>query len=247
MQPKLLVTRFAPHAQQLAEQLTFAGVQAYAQPLLEVRPLSDPERLQALISGSYDIVIAVSGNAVKYTDALDEFSWPESHYLAVGESTQSALQQATKQAVQVPSLSTDSEGLLALPVLQAVADKRVLILRGKGGRDLLHKKLQARGAQVDFLESYQRVNIELDGFKCVNSWQQASINSAIISSVEILNQLVKLIPAEHQSWLLGLSVYVPSERVRQRACHLGFKQVYLLPSLKTEQIVSFFKELKVNY
>jgi uroporphyrinogen-III synthase len=52
----------------------------------------------------------------------------------------------------------DSESVLALPAFQApaVAGRRVLILRGDGGRDLLGDTLRARGAEVEYLTCYHR-------------------------------------------------------------------------------------------
>lgn len=243
MQPRLLVTRFAPHAQVLAKQLELQGLFALAQPLLEVIPLDASGVFKQFINADFDIAIAVSGNAVKYTQLIAEFNWPECDYFAVGEATQQELQATCGFSVTAPRQGFNSEALLALPELKRVKDKSIVILRGKGGRDLLHKQLQERGAKVSFLESYQRVNVDLDGFTCVNNWQQALINGVIITSVEILNQLVKLVPSQYDAWLFSLAMYVPSERVRQHAYQLGFKQVYLLPSLNTKQIVSFFKEL----
>ncbi|MGJ8582113.1 MAG: uroporphyrinogen-III synthase, partial [Psychromonas sp.] len=147
---------------------------------------------------------------------------------------------ATKQPVESPVSRFDSEGLLALDAFQDVDHKRVLILRGEGGRDLLENTLIKRGAEVDFFQTYKRVKLDLDGTYLVNYWQQASINGVIISSVEILNQLFVLVPKGYTSWLCGLTFYVPSQRVAEQAKLLGVENIILLPSLHTNQIVDFF-------
>ncbi|RBW41586.1 uroporphyrinogen-III synthase [Psychromonas sp. B3M02] len=237
---RLLITRFAPYAQQLVDALSEVGCFSIAQPLLTVVGLNDPHTLGAFLSGQYDVVIAVSGNAVKYAQDNIIGEWPNAEYYAVGESTKESLRLACKQRVMCPFSRFDSEGLLALDALQDVAGKRILILRGEGGRDLLENSLIERGAQVDFFQTYKRVKLDLDGIHLVNYWQQASINGAIISSVEILNQLFVLVPKEYTSWLCRLTFYVPSQRVADQARSLGVENIILLPSLQTNQIVDFF-------
>ncbi|TEW54000.1 uroporphyrinogen-III synthase [Psychromonas sp. RZ22] len=239
--PCLLITRFAPHAQILADKLKNNGYASIAQPLFKVHALKDPKMLRSFINHEYDIVIAVSRNAVKYTHQQLIGSWPEALYLAVGDATQKQLNKVTNQLVLTPLSQFDSEGLLALDALQSVKSKRILILRGEGGRDLLAETLSHRGAKVEFFQTYKRVKIDLDGDELVNNWQQAAINGAIISSIEILNQLFTLVSNKHNSWLSELILYVPSQRVAIQATKLGAKHVVLLPSLDSDQIVKFFK------
>lgn len=239
--PRLLITRFAPHAERLVDSLNHIGCFAVAQPLFTIESLNDLGTLDTFLNGSYDLVIAVSGNAVKYAQQQIKTDWPIAIYLAVGQSTQKQLNQVTGQIVQCPLSRFDSEGLLDLEVLQSIKNQRILILRGEGGRELLEETLIARGAEVDFLQTYKRIKIDLNGQKLVNNWQQAYINGVIISSVEVLNQLFALVPTSHKSWLSGLIFYVPSQRVAEQASMLDAKHVVLLPSLHTEHIVEFFK------
>ena len=241
IEPRLLVTRFAPHAERLANSLNDSGCFSIAQPLLTVTELDDPKTLDTFLSGYYDYVIAVSGNAVRYAQQQINIDWPKACYLAVGQSTQNILNEVTVQDVLCPLTRFDSEGLLDLDELKSIKNKRVLILRGEGGRDLLETTLIERGAKVDFFQTYKRIKIDLNGHELVNNWQQASINGAIISSVEILNQLFMLVPKEYTSWIGELIFYVPSERVAKQAALLGAQHIVLLPSLHTDQIVEFFK------
>jgi len=240
-EPRLLVTRFAPHAEQLVDSLNKIGYFAIAQSLLAVEGLNDPETIDTFLNSHYDVVIAVSGNAVKYAQQQINVDWPTAIYLAVGQSTQKQLSQVTGQIVKCPSSRFDSEGLLELEVLQSIKNKKILILRGEGGRELLEDTLIARGAKVDFLQTYKRIKIDLNGHELVNNWQQASINGVIISSVETLKQLFSLVPNSYKSWLSDLVFYVPSQRAAEQASMLDAKHVVLLPSLYTEHIVEFFK------
>ena len=239
--PRLLITRFSPHAEFLAEELNDVGFFSIAQPLLTVTAIEDTITLNNFKSGLYDVVIAVSGNAVKYSQQQMGDCWPTTRYIAVGDSTQKLLSEATQQIVLYPKTRFDSEGLLDLDVLQSVKDKRILILRGEGGRDLIEDTLIERGAKVEFFQTYKRIKLDLDGQQLVDNWQQASINGAIISSIEILNQLFVLVPNKYFGWLSSLTIYAPSQRINDHAISLGLKHVKLLPSLRTDHIIKFFK------
>lgn len=242
---RLLVTRLSPHAERLANSLNENGIYAHAQPLLTVTKTLAYEDAISSIDNNYRFIIAVSGNAVDYSDrALGEHHWPVSTYLAVGKGTQHKLQQATKQAVIVPKQGYDSEGLLRLPCLQEIQGMRILILRGVGGRELLAKTLAQRGALVDYYEPYQRIAVALSGNEMVKQWQQQAINGAIISSVELLQRLNEVVSSGDHSWLKGLTIYAPSERILKHAQLLGWEAVALLPSLLDKQIIDYFNEAK---
>jgi uroporphyrinogen-III synthase len=50
----------------------------------------------------------------------------------------------------------DSEGLLALPQLQVVAQRRIVLVKGPGGRELIADTLRERGAEVIEFNCYRR-------------------------------------------------------------------------------------------
>tara|TARA_R110001583_G_scaffold7720_10_gene38009 strand:- start:33820 stop:34560 length:741 start_codon:yes stop_codon:yes gene_type:complete len=238
LKPRLLITRFAPHAQRLADLLNEQGIYSVAQPLLKIEPMV---ALKQPFTKKYDEIIAVSSNAVEFTDqALKGGLWPQSHYFAVGDATQLLLASKTRQPITIPLQSFDSEGLLALPELQRLKNHSVLILRGVGGREFLKEALIARGAKVDYYESYQRVAIKLPRSSCVEKWQQQAINGAIISSIELLEQLMAVTIHENKNWLLSVTIFAASERILKHANALGFQNTILLPSISNQKIIEYF-------
>ena len=242
VKPRLLVTRFAPHALRLANQLNSQGIFALAQPLLEVQNSAEFTNVHLLFTKTYDYIIAVSCNAVDYTAlALAGNRWPATRYLAVGKATQAKLQSVTGQQVIVPDAQFSSEGLLALPCLAQLQGKRVLILRGVGGRELLADRLTARGAAVDYYQPYQRVALNLCGPLLVEQWQQQNINGAIISSIELLERLLDIVPESALSWLKTLTIYAPSKRIAGHARLSGWANAEVLPGMRDQQIVAYFK------
>lgn len=236
--PRLLITRFAPHAQCLADLLNEQGIYSLAQPLLEIQPVLAPN---SPFVKTYHGIIAVSSNAVEFTDlALKGKSWPTSNYFAVGKATQLLLASKTQQPVTVPCESFDSEGLLALPELQKLDNHSLLILRGVGGREFLKETLITRGARVDYYESYQRVAIKLPRSSCAEKWQQHGINGAIISSIELLEQFIAVTIQDNKDWLMSITIYAASERILKHANALGFPKTKLLPSISNQRIIEYF-------
>jgi uroporphyrinogen-III synthase len=113
-------------------------------------------------------------------------AWPQMPTLAVGATTAASWQESGVQP-QVPQ-DARSEGLLALPALNAVRGKRILILRGDGGREFLAEQLRGRGALVDYCECYLASLVPLDGAALCTQWRTAGVDSVIIDSGEILRR-----------------------------------------------------------
>ncbi|HEY5715135.1 MAG TPA: uroporphyrinogen-III synthase [Psychromonas sp.] len=239
---RLLVTRFAPHAQRLTDLLNEQGIFAVAQPLLAVQKTGEFNNASRVFAKHYDYIIAVSPNAVDYTDqALAGMNWPQTNYLAVGKGTQAKLIRATAQNVDIPEKCFDSEGLLDLPALSDLQGKHILILRGVGGRELLCDTLTKRRAVVDYYQPYQRVAIDLSDSDFIREWQRKEINGAIISSIELLERLIAVVPVTAHAWLKSLTVYAPSQRITEQAKRWGWSDVKILPGMSDEQIVDYFK------
>ena len=140
----IVVTRPVGQADSLCAALIGLGAEPLLFPLLTISPVADPAPLQAVARRLEDFALAffVSPNAVNFgLDAiLPAAPWPASLPVAtVGKGSEGALAARGFTAVIAPQSGFDSESVLALPAFQAqaVAGKRVLILRGDGGRDLL--------------------------------------------------------------------------------------------------------------
>lgn len=147
-------------ADALSEALRAAGARVLALPLLDITPLplSATSRAALMDLDRFDGVIVVSANAARFAVEVIRDCWPQwpvgVKLLAVGEATAQALD-GLDAAVITPATET-SEGLLALPALQAVTGQRWLLLRGEDGRELLPDTLRARGAEVTVLPLYRR-------------------------------------------------------------------------------------------
>jgi len=127
-------------------------------PLLELAPLppGGGRDLSEEAAGA-ELVIAVSPSAVSFGREWWPRTWPPACTVAgVGSGTGRAWRTAGATEVIEPQGAGDSEALLAHHSLQQVAGRRIIILRGEGGRDLLGPTLQGRGAQVAEWICYRR-------------------------------------------------------------------------------------------
>lgn len=156
------VTRPEGQQEKLASMLQAAGYSTFVQSSLQLEPLelSGKDRQKLINIDEYDAVFFVSTNAVRFAlDFLADYwpQWPVGvNWLAVGEATAKALEQAGF-APQWPESGFNSEAALAMPDLQSMVEKKVLILRGETGRELFTKTLIERGATVERIPLYRRI------------------------------------------------------------------------------------------
>jgi len=159
----ILNPRLPEQAQAWTQALQAQGAEVIELPLLALQPcpLKQDDKSKLLDLDRYHACIFVSANAARFgLEAVANY-WPQWPYgvtaFAVGQATATPLQEAALN-VLLPA-SADSEGLLAMPELQAeqISGKRVLLFRGSQGRELLTQGLMERGATVDVLALYDVV------------------------------------------------------------------------------------------
>ena len=220
----VVVTRPADQGRDLCRAIAAQGGRAVNFPALEIQPVEDNDKLKRLWDrlGSFDLAIFVSRNAVTAAAQHLKNRWPARLSLAaVGKSTAHALQKQWGRPVIAPKTQYNSEALLALPELQSVRDKRIVIFRGEGGRDLLANELSRRGANVEYAEVYLRTmpDQRLDALR-----QHDPIDIIVITSNEGLTNLLRMAGTNQRAWLLDTPLVVISQRTAALATELGFKQ-----------------------
>ncbi len=224
----VLVTRPDQRGQQLVELLAEKQIFALHQPLFSVATGRDLPQLPSAMArlNRDDYVFAVSKNAVDFAkETLREtgFHWrSDLHYFAVGQGTAQYFCAQIEQKVIYPIESENSEGLLALPQMQDLADKNVLILRADSGRELFPEQAQLRGAQVHILECYQRI-IASDLPEQISLAKRIVIDVIVITSGEILLTLFEQTAESERDWLFECRLVVVGQRIAKLAIKLGWK------------------------
>ncbi len=228
----VVVTRPAGQATHLAEALVELGAHPVLFPVLAIADVDDPTPLldAAIRLDQYDWAVFVSPNAVDKALAvvLAHRAWPAGVRVAtVGHSSEQALARHGIRDVVAPQERFDSEALLALPPLQDMAGKRVIIFRGDGGRELFGETMQARGALVDYVTCYRRGKPDLDPAPLVKLWSEGRLDALTITSSEGLRNLYEMVGKLGQSWLKKTPTFVPHARIAEQARALGLTRVIL--------------------
>lgn len=230
---RILVTRPAAQVGTLAQRITEQGGEAVLFPLLEIGPPDDLAPLDAAIANleGYAIAVFISPNAVEYSAPriLERRAWPvQLLAAAIGPGTMAQLSRYGIEGVVAPAARFDSEGVLDLPAFQSerVAGKRVLILRGNGGRELLADSLRLRGAVVDCVTCYRR-SAPVDGSALVSRLRNNALDALTLSSSEGLRNLLTLLDTDAIDRLRRLPIFVPHPRIAEVAAESGITNVVL--------------------
>ena len=238
----VLVTRPAHQATGLCRHIERLGGRSIAFPVLEITAARDSRPLEdcVLRLDDFDIAIFISANAVEHALGfiLAKRDWPAAVQTAViGRRSAEALEAFGLRADIAPQERFNSEALLELEALQDVAGRRVLIFRGNGGREYLADTLRERGAQVQYIEAYQRSRPDADSASLVDAWRKGKINVVQVNSVESLENLFSMLDHEGRVLLRKSPLLVVSERMLPVAERMGFARPPILAADATDEAV----------
>ncbi|MGH8855713.1 MAG: uroporphyrinogen-III synthase [Telluria sp.] len=239
----VVITRPRAQADALAQAVAGLGRRPVVLPLLEIAPLADTSALRAALAElpAYAMVAFVSPNAVDAAFAHLP-GWPAGVPIGiVGEGSRAALARhgvsADNTRIYCPPdpACSDSEHLLASLDLAQFVGRRVLIVRGESGRELMADTLRAAGAQVETVAAYRRSVPALDEELARQlSSLLAQPNDWIITSSEALRGLAGLVrqldPGAGTSRLQRQHLIVPHARIAETARALGCDRVTLTGS-----------------
>jgi uroporphyrinogen-III synthase len=228
----VLVTRPLRQAAALTQAIRSAGGMAYEFPALDIEPVPADELDAPLAQlAAANIVIFISPNAAELGMAaiLSRGRMPATaQVFAVGPGTARVLQAHDLAGVVTPQ-GQDSEALLALPQLQDVAGRCVVIVRGVGGRDLLADTLRTRGADVHYLECYRRMRPQTDSLPLLAHWQAGGIDAVTVTSAEALHNLAAMLGESGKPLLASTPFFAPHEKIATAARRFGIARVVATP------------------
>ncbi|HLQ02449.1 MAG TPA: uroporphyrinogen-III synthase [Burkholderiales bacterium] len=226
----IVITRPREHALSLAEHIRAAGGDPVLFPTIEIMPAENPGAVANLIArlDEFQLAIFVSPTAAIQGCGIvgANRAWPSGlRVAAVGAGTAQALEERGFNAVIAPAGEADSEALAALPELQDLRGRSVVIFRGHGGREWLRARLEARGARVEYAECYRRARPDADASGLLARWQRGGIEAVSITSAEGLSNFFEMLGPTGAGYLRATPVFVPHPRIAAVAERLGVRKI----------------------
>lgn len=234
----VVITRPLAQAMPLAQRVAAIGREAVVFPLLDIQALPDQAQLRSALQdlSACAMVAFVSPNAIDAAFALRS-AWPSDVAIAVmGEGSRRALAAygVTSANANIISPSdperTDSQTLLEALDLDALRGKRVLVIRGESGRELLADALRVQGVDVMQVAAYRRSAPVLDQARQGQLLRLLDVQGDwIITSSEalrILLQLVREVAGDNGVVKMQQQcLVVPHVRISETARALGFVNI----------------------
>lgn len=222
----ILVTRPRDRAAHLAHLIEAAGGRPVVFPAIEIQDGSDSVALERMIDqlDRFDIAVFVSPTAVVrgLRLILARRALPLAlRVAAIGKGTARELTRAGIEDIIVPEHGGDSEALLGLPELAAVAGRAIVVFRGEGGRELLGTTLTARGATVEYASCYRRARPSVGTRALRDAWERGRIDAVTATSAEAVRNLHALVTVAQREELRQTPLFVPHERIAVAARALG--------------------------
>ena len=221
----VVVTRPARQAGAFVAMLRDAGADPILLPAIEIEPIElDAASRATNAPDDFDWTVYTSANAVEYS--LQQLPRPaRTRVAAIGRATARALEQQGIRVDAVPQGASESEGLLALGHFADLRGRRILIVKGAGGRALLREELARRGAEVVLCEVYRRQPAAADP-AALAALRDASDRTGLIVAVtssEVLAALLEAAPDGRLPKLRDATLLVPGDRVAASARNLGWR------------------------
>lgn len=183
-------------------------------------------------------LIVTSPAAAKAAAALRPLpARADQQWIAVGAGTAAALRQLGIATALAP-MRMDTEGLLALPALTAVAGESMALITAPGGRGELLPALQARGAHVLRADVYERVPLRLAP-RALAAVRHAQAPLVVaVSSGEALQRVLAAAPATVAAQLRAGTVVVASARLGAIAATLGCSRVVVASGPRPDDLLA---------
>lgn len=226
----ILVTRPEGMAAALCDLILAAGGDAVRFPAIAILPPANQDEVRSLLSPAnlsrQHLVIFVSPTSVSMALRLIPEALPAGLAVAaVGRGTARELHAAGVRDVLVPAAGADSEALAALPALQDLRGRSVLIVRGEGGREWLGDTLRSRGASVAYAECYRRAMPVADSAPIAARWKAGDIAAIAVTSRDAVDNLLLLFAAIADT-VVATPVFASHPRIAGHARRRGFRTVF---------------------
>jgi len=256
--PVVVVTRPSGQSAALLALLAGAGFESIEFPLIDIGQVADAAPLRAALGELYApaelgfaLVVFVSPNAIDHAFIALSSAWPS--HVAIGVVGPGSVAALARQGVAPPAYTIvspaagatatetptdpryDSEALYA--AIQAhfgpdgLKDKRVLIVRGDGGREWLADALSAAEAKVEKVAAYRRIVPEpsMRDWERIHALLAGVPHAWLLTSSEGVRNLEELarehLTVDETLTLKAAPLVSPHPRIAEAARQAGFDRI----------------------
>lgn len=223
--PAILIVRPPSQASADAATLEAQGWRAVPFSPMQIEP--DHEALRHLNRQfcNADAVFWVSPSAVETAAPHIDFSDGLPIHITVGQGSRQALAKFYPYHIICPQEGNDSEAVLALPIWNTLKPgAKILIVRGRGGREWLRNALNQKGFQVEVAEVYFRRPLTPD-------WQILAAEqpqAAYVTSAEMVRLLFEQAPDRFAQFLRTLIYFTHHPRIAEALRKAGARHVRMI-------------------
>lgn len=217
----ILNTRPSHQADNLTKLLEKHGVTVFHCPIFNMIPIN----FKPIKISSFDIIIFLSSNAVNFFFQKIKEKPTHQIIIAIGSATKKALNNSGCKNIFCPDYF-NSEGVLKMPSLKNIHNKKVAIISGKNQKQLIQKELIKRGAIVDNIYCYMRKPISHKIENIFPTLRDQKIDIIISTSGDSFSRLINLFEQQkYRAWLLKKTICIISEDMKKKAIDVGFKSI----------------------
>ena len=228
---RILNTRPAHQADEMTRLIENKGGFVFNLPVFDIQLV----QFNADNLDKFDYVVFLSANAV--ASYFKKQALINGCAIAIGPATKSALEKIGIKNSILPS-QFNSEGVLLMPEMQFIKNKKIAIICGENSKSLLPETLKKRGADINLIICYRRIPMIYDMSVVFKKLTDSNINCIVSTSLESYFALLSLFKnVEYRTWLLKKTICVISDEMQHQATTDGFSNVVQAGNATDEAII----------
>ena len=205
---------------------------------------------QKPINTNFDVIIFISVNAVNYgIKYLKKLINKKVSIATIGNTTKKCVEGYGLTVNVSPSYNYSSKSLLATKYFSNISGKNILIVRGRGGKEVLKNKLTLQNNKVEYLEVYYRKTTTIQDIhtKSLTAFMAKKDGFIIINSIDTLIaflQVIKLIKNSYEP-ILKYPVIAFSNEIADKVKDVGFNKCFVSTNSDDMGILSSLNSAKI--
>lgn len=230
---------------EMSQQFQLANIKS--QPLGLMELVLNEENFSWLYGNinTFDVVIFVSPSAIDFCSSLFALVKPNVEFLVMGRASAEKLYQLTNNKIRY---SNDSSGASSLffeiikPDAPLFRSKKILIVQGSRGQDMLNQYLQLEGMHSSIIKLYTHKPIELRFGTLTNLFAKNKYRGVVITSSLLVDELFKQAKTDECIELLQQTEFITiHSNIAQKLHEYGVTKVLVTPGVKKSDLIELLK------